>query len=162
MNHTCEIHGCWFSFFYHLLLQRSVLDRNHESVRENYCFFPPLMNKQNRNQLQLEGSEKPSQKMVRVNRAEGQKKHGGPCLNRAAMWPGFICPGNTGLSRLGVNRVSHRGGSRSSPCSEPILHIDTGITGIIHKNRLRDDQWSVFYGSQAFLEKWNWQKMLER
>lgn len=33
-------------------------------------FFPPLMNKQNRNQLQLEGSEKPSRKMVRVNRTE--------------------------------------------------------------------------------------------
>lgn len=36
------------------------------------------MNKQNRNQLQLEGSEKPSQQTVRVNRAEGQKKHSGP------------------------------------------------------------------------------------
>lgn len=71
--------------FYHLLLHRSVLDRNYESISKNYCFFPPLMNKQNRNQLQLEGSEKLSQKMVRVNRAEGQKKHSGPCLNRAAM-----------------------------------------------------------------------------
>lgn len=70
--------------FYHLLLQRSVLDRNCESVRKNYCFFPPLMNKQNRNQLQLEGSEKLSQQTVRVNRAEGQKKHSGPCLSRAA------------------------------------------------------------------------------
>lgn len=141
--------------FYHLLLQRSVLDRNYERIRENYCFFPPLMNKQNRNQLQLEGSEKPSQQTVRVNRAEGQKKHSGPCLNRAAMRPGFTWPRNTSHSR-NQQGLPQRRQQVFSLLRANFGYRHTGITGIIHKNRLMDDQWSVFYGSQAFLEKWNW------
>lgn len=143
--------------FYHLLLQRSVLDRNYESIRENYCFFflPLWINRIEINS-NLKGQRSHHSKRYVWTELKGRKST--VALSQQSSNATWVHMTWEHQPQRGRNQqgLPQRRQQVFSLLRANFGYRHTGIAGIIHKNRLMDDQWSVFYGSQAFLEKWNW------